>query len=140
LPSPPVEQIAAKRLEAALRADISTVSLAAAWLGGRVMSLEQATGLGMRLLDQVGARPNSRTASASEAERLTRREREVAVLIAQGMTNRQIAEELVIAQRTVDTHVERILAKLGFAARAQVAAWVATEGLLNTPASPSPSG
>ena len=48
--------------------------------------------------------------------------------IAQGCTNRQIAEELVIAQRTVDTHVERILAKLGFNTRAQVAAWAATEG------------
>jgi non-specific serine/threonine protein kinase len=126
LPSPPVEQIAAKRLEAALRADISTVNLARAWLGGRVMSLDQAVGLGTRLLDQVGvAMP-----SATGVDPLTRREREVAILIAHGMTNRQIAEELVVAQRTVDTHVERMLAKLGFGTRAQVAAWVATQGLL----------
>lgn len=56
---------------------------------------------------------------------LTRREREIAVLIAAGHTNRKIAHLLVIAKRTVDAHVERILAKLDFGSRAQVAAWVA---------------
>ncbi|WP_319204699.1 ATP-binding protein [Streptomyces sp. ME02-8801-2C] len=54
---------------------------------------------------------------------LTRREFEVAALIAAGMTNRQIAERLVISRRTAEGHAERILAKLGFAARSQVAAW-----------------
>ncbi|WP_433255491.1 ATP-binding protein [Streptosporangium sp. CA-135522] len=54
---------------------------------------------------------------------LTRREWEVAELVAEGMTNRQIAHRLMIVQRTVDSHVEHILAKLGFSARAQVAAW-----------------
>jgi non-specific serine/threonine protein kinase len=57
---------------------------------------------------------------------LTRREREIAELIAQGLTNRQIAVRLFIAERTVDTHVGRILVKLGCANRAQVAAIVAT--------------
>jgi len=57
---------------------------------------------------------------------LTRREREIAELIAQGLTNRQIAARLFIAERTVDTHVGRILVKLGCANRAQVAAIVAT--------------
>jgi DNA-binding NarL/FixJ family response regulator len=54
---------------------------------------------------------------------LTWREREVSTLIAQGLTNRQIADELVISERTVDTHVANILRKLGFACRAQVEAW-----------------
>jgi len=53
---------------------------------------------------------------------LTGRERQIATLIAEGLTNRQIASRLVIAERTVDTHVGRILAKLGCASRAQVAA------------------
>ncbi|WP_210716709.1 helix-turn-helix transcriptional regulator [Amycolatopsis acididurans] len=53
---------------------------------------------------------------------LTPREREIAELVASGKTNRQIAEELVIAVRTVDTHVENILTKLGFTSRVQVAA------------------
>ncbi|MDV7355186.1 protein kinase [Rhodococcus oxybenzonivorans] len=56
---------------------------------------------------------------------LTRREREVANLVAEGLTNRQIAERLVIAQRTAQGHVEHILSKLGFTSRTQIAAWVA---------------
>ncbi|MEU6352325.1 LuxR C-terminal-related transcriptional regulator [Streptomyces sp. NPDC047072] len=56
---------------------------------------------------------------------LTRREREVAALVAQGMSNRRIAAALVLSPRTVDGHVEHILAKLGFSSRTQVAAWVA---------------
>jgi non-specific serine/threonine protein kinase len=57
---------------------------------------------------------------------LSAREREVAALIAEGLTNRQIAEQLVISERTADTHVQNILSKLGLVCRAQVAAWVAT--------------
>lgn len=51
------------------------------------------------------------------------REQQVASLIAEGMTNREIAEALVISERTADTHVQNILAKLGLVSRAQVAAW-----------------
>ncbi|MEU9267124.1 LuxR C-terminal-related transcriptional regulator [Streptomyces sp. NPDC048251] len=63
---------------------------------------------------------------------LTRREREVAALVAQGMSNRRIAAALVLSPRTVDGHVEHILAKLGFGSRTQVAAWAA-ENRLPTP-------
>jgi len=56
---------------------------------------------------------------------LSKRELEVAALIETGLSNREIAERLVIAKRTADGHVERILAKLGFSSRAQVAAWMA---------------
>jgi DNA-binding CsgD family transcriptional regulator/transcriptional regulator with XRE-family HTH domain len=61
---------------------------------------------------------------------LTAREREVAVLLARGLTNRQIAEMLVIAEGTAGVHVDHILNKLGFRSRAQVAAWAAEHGLL----------
>ncbi|WP_149825457.1 LuxR C-terminal-related transcriptional regulator [Streptomyces tailanensis] len=54
---------------------------------------------------------------------LTRRELQVAALVAQGRTNKQIADHLVIARRTAEGHVERILGKLGFHNRSQVAAW-----------------
>lgn len=57
-------------------------------------------------------------------EPLTRRETEVAGLVADGLTNRAISQKLVVARRTVDTHVENILAKLGFSGRSQIAAWV----------------
>lgn len=55
---------------------------------------------------------------------LTRREWEIAQLLAEGLSNRDIAERLVISQRTAETHVERILSKLGFNSRLQVASWV----------------
>jgi DNA-binding NarL/FixJ family response regulator len=60
---------------------------------------------------------------------LTARERDVAVLVAQGMSNREIADALVLGQRTVQTHVGHILDKLGFTTRAQIAAWAAERGL-----------
>ncbi|RSM59412.1 LuxR family transcriptional regulator [Kibdelosporangium aridum] len=55
---------------------------------------------------------------------LTRREQQVAELIADGLSNKEIAARLVIARRTAEGHVERILQKLGFTSRAQIAAWV----------------
>ncbi|MDG3014661.1 ATP-binding protein, partial [Speluncibacter jeojiensis] len=58
---------------------------------------------------------------------LTKRERQVAELIAEGLTNKAIAGELVISQRTAEGHVDHILTKLGFTSRAQVAAWVAEQ-------------
>ncbi len=55
---------------------------------------------------------------------LTAREREVAALIAQGKSNRQIADELVLSERTVENHIGNILSKLGFDSRTRIAAWV----------------
>ncbi|SDD37819.1 Predicted ATPase [Actinokineospora iranica] len=57
---------------------------------------------------------------------LSRRESEIADLLAAGLTNREIAARLVITRRTVETHVDHILTKLGFHNRAQVAVWIAT--------------
>jgi predicted ATPase/DNA-binding NarL/FixJ family response regulator len=54
---------------------------------------------------------------------LTRREHEMAALVAEGLTNRDIAERMHISERTVDSHVQHVIAKLGFRSRAQVAAW-----------------
>jgi len=54
---------------------------------------------------------------------LTAREREVAALIAQGHTNGEIAQALVLTKRTVETHIRNILDKLGFSSRAQVIVW-----------------
>ncbi|MFB1046229.1 ATP-binding protein [Streptomyces chrestomyceticus] len=78
-----------------------------------------ASGAGRRAL-------TARAAPASAA--LTRREREVAGLVAAGLSNRRIAERLVISKRTVDAHVEHILGKLGYASRAQITALLREEG------------
>src|SRR6202011_6386451 len=59
------------------------------------------------------------------APSLTRREREVAILVAQGLTNREIATRLFISERTAESHVEQIRGKLGFHTRTQIAGWVA---------------
>ncbi|MFE5700770.1 protein kinase [Rhodococcus koreensis] len=66
----------------------------------------------------------ARQIDADDAAHLTERERQVAVLVAEGLTNRAIAAKLVISQRTAQGHVEHILTKLGFTSRAQIAAWV----------------
>ena len=55
---------------------------------------------------------------------LTRREQQIARLVAQGLRNKEIAAALVISQRTAETHIENILTKLGFTSRAQIAAWL----------------
>src|SRR6266566_2354826 len=64
-------------------------------------------------------------------EGLTQRERAVAALIARGKSNREIADLLVVAPRTIETHVHSILSKLGFTSRAQIAVWAAEKGLSN---------
>lgn len=61
---------------------------------------------------------------------LTRRELEVAVLVAQGRTNRGVADQLHLSVRTVDTHVDHILTKLGFSTRTQLVAWAYESGLV----------
>ena len=75
-------------------------------------------------------RPLTPLQAAKEAAGgLTTREREVAILIARGRSNREIAAALVIGERTVQTHIGNIFAKLGCDSRAQVAAWAVEHGL-----------
>ena len=61
--------------------------------------------------------------------RLTAREREVAALVAQGKSNREIAASLVMSERTAEVHVSNILGKLDFTTRSQIAAWAVEKGL-----------
>ncbi len=64
---------------------------------------------------------------------LTAREREVARLIAQGKSNRAIADELVVGISTVEAHITHIFTKLGFSSRAQIAVWAVEKGLAKAP-------
>ncbi|WP_433714005.1 ATP-binding protein [Nocardia sp. CA-084685] len=73
----------------------------------------------------LGVAAGRRGVRSATMSLLTPRELEVAGLIESGLSNREIAQRLVISKRTADGHVERILAKLGFSSRAQVAAWMA---------------
>lgn len=74
--------------------------------------------------------PSPRRVARQAFGGLTEREREVAALIAQGKSNRELAHELVVSERTIKTHVENILSKLGFASRAQIAVWAVEKGLV----------
>jgi DNA-binding NarL/FixJ family response regulator len=64
---------------------------------------------------------------------LTAREREVAVLIGRGQSNREIAATLVLGERTIETHVSNILAKLGAGSRREIAAWIVAQGAMTEP-------
>jgi DNA-binding CsgD family transcriptional regulator len=70
-----------------------------------------------------------RRTESSQPGGLTRREREIAALVAHGLTNRQIADVLHVAERTAENHVPHILTKLGFQNRSQIAAWTTRQGL-----------
>ncbi|MBE1606127.1 ATP-binding protein [Actinopolymorpha pittospori] len=90
---------------------------------GSALNLEQTLALALR--DERSRSPAVRDADSSP---LTRREREIAELVAEGRSNKEIARRLVIAQRTAESHVENILVKLGFTSRAQIAAWASEQG------------
>ena len=69
-------------------------------------------------------RVEAATSDSAGAGSLGKREADVALLVADGLTNKQIAARLFISERTVDSHVRSILNKLGFNSRAQIAAWM----------------
>lgn len=75
----------------------------------------------------LGERLTSAAQSSEQDTVLTARELEIAGLIAEGLSNRQIATRLTISVRTAETHAQHILIKLGFRSRAQIASWVAEQ-------------
>jgi predicted ATPase/DNA-binding NarL/FixJ family response regulator len=116
---------------AAARAAISTEHFVTAWEEGQAMSPEAAVDYAL-----ASRRPPLSPASDASVPMkdrpnspLSAREHDVAALIARGLTNRQIAAELVISDRTASTHVAHILNKLSFSTRSQIAAWAAEHGL-----------
>ncbi len=73
--------------------------------------------------DRIG---DTRSPTAAKSDQLGKREREVAELIAEGLSNKEIASRLFISERTVETHVYNILNKLGFSSRVSIASWVSS--------------
>lgn len=106
--------------EALCRADLGDRVFDAAFRAG--VEMERAEAIALALGRKEVPTPTS--LADSGAVKLTRREQEIAELVADGLSNRAISEKLVISQRTAEGHVENILSKLGFHSRSQVAAWV----------------
>jgi predicted ATPase/DNA-binding CsgD family transcriptional regulator len=100
--------------------------LQTAWGSGRALNLELTTELVLADTTVPVIAPNEIRPVASQ---LTAREQEVAVLIARGRTSKEIADALVITERTADTHAAHIRDKLGLRSRAEIAAWVVRNGL-----------
>jgi non-specific serine/threonine protein kinase len=120
----------------ALREMLGDDQLDGAWAAGRSLSVDQAIEYALTApstsrvparacLPPVALTDRGDSLSAS----LSTRELEVVALLARGLTNRQVAEALVISERTASTHVTHILNKLGFTSRAQVAAWAVEHGV-----------
>ena len=98
---------------------------------GQVAAAIRAAAAGQCHLDPAAAKllAASLRAPRPAADALTAREREVLTLIAEGRTNRQIACQLAVTERTARTHVSNILAKLQLTSRTQAALWAVQEGL-----------
>jgi DNA-binding NarL/FixJ family response regulator len=89
---------------------------------GASLDREGAVGLalGKKVMRDAGP------ATVRTPDPLGKREREVAILIAEGLSNKEIATRLFLSERTVETHVYNILNKLGFNSRVSIASWVST--------------
>ena len=92
------------------------------WNEAQAMGIEAASDYAMGVAQPAAA-------ASVDAGPLSRREREVATMVAAGMTNREIAGRLFIAERTAEGHVERIRNKLGMRSRTEVATWAVAHGL-----------
>lgn len=124
VPVPPADRPAYERTAAAIRAHLSGAAYDAELAAGWAMSIDEGVVVAMSGLAQEDVSPDARPGDV-----LSRREREVAMLVAQGLSNRQIAAALFVAETTAESHVQSILNKLGFHKRAQIAAWVAAHRL-----------
>ena len=138
-PVPLVDRPALERTLTMVRSGMGGAAFEAALADGRALAPSRAVALGLELGRQLAGDSTITPSDATPdpppgngptgAPLLTARERQVAVLVARGLSNRQIATRLVISERTVHGHVANILAKLEFRSRARIAAWVVQQGL-----------
>ena len=114
-----------ERTRAAAAARLGRTAFAAVWNEGHAMPIDRALAYASATIDSVGDTTlRARPEVDSGPELLTRREREVASMLGRRLSNRQLAAELGITEQTVETHLKRILGKLGLASRHQVPEWL----------------
>src|SRR5829696_4164636 len=122
-PLPPTNRPAYDRSVAAVRSQLGEAAWEAAFAQGMAMSAEEAAEYA--LSKGVPHAADKPLAGGGTSKPPTRREREIAGLVAQGLSTRQIAQQLVISERTVDKHVANLLKKLNLRSRHQVASRMA---------------
>jgi non-specific serine/threonine protein kinase len=132
----PADQVVYDRDVASARNALGESAFAATWAEGSAMALNQAIEFALAPVKTAptGAEESKQPRTGKTEDLLTPREREIATLVARGLTNREIAEQLVVSQRTTETHVQNILNKLGVSSRAEIAAWAVECGLYTPPA------
>jgi non-specific serine/threonine protein kinase len=121
-PLPPEEQGAVGAVRLRVRHTLGAEASDDAERAGRALSTTAALGLAR---DALAARAGTGPPAGPPGEPLTPREAEVAGLVRQGCTNRQIGRRLGISEKTTEVHVHHIIRKLGASSRAEIAAWVA---------------
>ncbi len=122
------------RAEAALRARLGNEPFEAAFREGRSLSFAQIAGLVSLVLDEAGVSgvvPEESSGKRRRRVLLSQREDQVLRLVAEGLTNKEIAQRLIVTENTVKTHVTSLFNKLGVDSRAQAVAVAAHEGLLD---------
>ena len=111
---------------ATARSRLDDAAWEAAFADGKAMTFEEAVEYALSE-EEAGSSPTAvseEPLAIQPSAKLTRREREVAKLVARGLTNRRMAKELFLSERTVENHVRNILKKLNLSSRSEVAAWV----------------
>lgn len=130
LPTPSLE-----RAIAAARAELGDAAFAVAWDEGSALTMRDAIDYALAELEfSTPIEPAAPAVTNLRAAKLkfgglTARERDVAALVAQGQSNRDIARTLIISENTVATHVGNILSKLEFESRTQIVGWAIEKGL-----------
>jgi predicted ATPase/DNA-binding CsgD family transcriptional regulator len=122
----PPEKIDYEHYIGLVRAKLSDAEFEAEQAKGRALSIEQATEYALNLPFGL---PKPSQKGIEPLQELTEREREVVALIARGLSNGEIADELVLSKRTVEHHIANILSKLGFTNRVQIVRWAIENGL-----------
>ena len=107
---------------AGARSALGKAAFEEAWEAGKAMAARRGDGV-------RAVRVQTSRKTVERSVEITSREREVALLVARGLTNREISAELSISERTAANHVGRILKKLGLHSRAQIATWVTEQHL-----------
>jgi ATP/maltotriose-dependent transcriptional regulator MalT len=117
-PMSPIERAIQEHSMAAARIHLGKEMFEATWAEGRTMTLEQAlTAQGQATISPARSSTSPAKSPATFHDGLTTREIEVLRLVAQGLTNEQVAQQLVISQRTVNTHLTAIYGKIGVSSR-----------------------